>query len=238
MTKRQVYLSLIVPFFNESERIVKTYHVLTDLLDSRLITYELVFVDDGSTDASKALIKKAIESDKNTYIISYKKNKGRGGAIAAGFKSAKGELIGYIDSDLELKPKYIFDCLDKIKNYDGVVVSKYLPKSKVDTTFIRGIASRLFNLWVKIILGSKVTDHQAGLKVFKGDVVHKVIPLVKDTKWLFDVEFLYYAQKMGFTIGEVPVKVEYGFRHLRKSMIDSFLSSLIFVVKLKLNEKS
>lgn len=237
MKKSNPLLSLIVPFYNEEKNIVGRYRQLTRFLKSRSIPYRLIFVNDGSTDDSKENISRAIKKDKNAFLISYIKNKGRGGAISIGFRNAESGLIGYIDSDFEIKPFYISDCLRLLGDFDGVIVSKYLSDSRVKTRRIRQTASKLFNGWARLILGSKITDHQTGLKIFKSDLVDRVLPLVKDKGWFFDVEFLYYAQKKGFTIGEVPITLSYGIGKMETSMIKGFLKSFYYVVKLKLNEK-
>lgn len=238
MKKFKHNLSLIVPFYNEEEGIVKRYKELKQYLTKNVSVYELIFVNDGSKDNSKQILSKAINRDKKTKLVSYQNNQGRGHAVAVGFKKAKGDLIGYIDSDLEIRPKYIGDCLKLIDKYDGVGVSKHHPKSIVNTTKKRRIASKVFNLWAQIILNSRVTDHQAGLKIYQKNLVKKVLSKTSQKGWLFDIEFLYHAQNQGFTIGQVPIKVSYGFQKIKQSMISGFLKSIFFVLKLRINNGS
>lgn len=232
---KNLKLSLVVPYYNEEGKIEKTAKILISQLNKHYQNrYELIFVDDGSNDNSRGLLIREIKDYPQVRLLSYKKNKGRGYALSLGFNKAVGENIGYIDSDLEINPKYVYECMKKMRNNDVVVVSKNLPTSKVETTFLRRWASLLYNLWIKVILGSLVSDHQGGLKIFRREVIKNLLPRVNSKGWLFDTELLYISQKAGFKICEVPIKVSYGFGKIRRSMISDFLKSFIFVFKLKL----
>lgn len=232
----KVYLSLIVPMYNEGGNIAKRYKQLSDWCRVHPLGCELIFSDDGSRDDTVKVLDRLSHSDKTVTIIQGGRNRGRGGAVRSGFKVAKGDLVGYIDSDLEITPKNISYCLKRLGRADGVVVSKHLAGSKVETPVFRRAASKLFNYWVRKVLSSKVTDHQAGLKIFRKSVIDSVLDLVKDDGWLFDVEFLYHAQKLGFSIVEVPIEIRYGYGKFRQSMVWDFLKSLIYVIKVRIGK--
>lgn len=232
MKKRK--LSMVVPFYNEEARIKKTFKMLTEYLGKHFPNeHELIFVNDGSTDHSAEIVKHEVQNRPEVLLISYSKNKGRGYALSKGFRKAKGTIVGYIDSDLEINQKYILECIERIGYFDIVVISKYLPGSLVKTTYLRKLAGKIYNLWVRTILKSKVSDHQGGLKIFKGGVIKKILPKVHSSGWLFDTEVLYFAQRLGYKIGEVPVSVNYGFGCMRNSMMIDFLKSFFFIIKLK-----
>ncbi len=231
---KKIRFSLVVPFYNEELGIKKTALILNSFLTKHFkFTYELIFVNDGSSDNSLKILNDQMYKFTNTKLISYKRNRGRGYALAKGFQKASGEVVGYIDSDLEIEPKYIYECVKKIGDYDVVVVSKHLPGSKVETTLLRKWASKTYNIWVRFTLGSKVSDHQGGLKVFKRLVLTKILPKVHSYGWLFDTELLYYAQQNGFKVGEVPIDVRYGFGKIRKTMAVDYLKSIYLFLKLK-----
>lgn len=228
-------LSLVVPFYNEEKNIKKTLKILMAYLRERLKSdFELIFIDDGSTDKSLHIIKEQINKYPEDELISYSKNKGRGYALSLGFKKAKGSVIGYIDSDLEINQKYVIECLDKLRSFDIAVVSKHLPKSQIETSFLRKMASKLYNLWVSAILGSKISDHQGGLKLFKKDVLKVILSKAQSRRWLFDTELMYFAQLKGFKIGEVPINIRYGFGAIKSSMVLDFIKSFFLIVKLRM----
>lgn len=229
-------LSLIVPFFNEEKNIVNSYKILQKYLEKLNKKYELIYVNDGSTDNSYIKLKKVINR-KYVKIINYNKNRGRGYAVILGFSHAKGDMIGYIDADLEISPKYIKPCLKKLEIFDAVIVSKHHPSSEIQTTFLRKKASLLFNFWMRLILSSNIRDHQAGLKLFRKKVIEKILPMVKSPKWFFDVELLYYVQMENFSIYEQPIKIKYGFHNLRWSFITGFLDSLLSALNLRFNQQ-
>ncbi len=231
--KYQQKISLVIPFYNSEKQIVKTYQTLKKYLDGYCQKYEMIFVNDGSTDKSLESLKRVVTKDKKCLVESYNKNRGRGYAVNRGFKRASGQFIGYIDADLDIPPKYINNCLKNMDQFDGVVVSKHHPLSKIKTTKTRKISSKFFNLWIKLVLNSKISDHQAGLKFFKSETLKKVLPKVKSERWLFDVELLYFLQKNNFSLLEIPIKISYGFVRIRGSFITDYLKSFYFVWKLK-----
>ena len=229
---KKIYLSLVVPLFNEEKIIAKSLLVLNSYLDKNYPgKYELIFVNDGSQDKSLEIVEKEIKKYPRSRLISYRQNR-----VTQGFKAARGEIIGFIDSDLEIHPKYIKKCVDEIKRNDIAVISKYVKGSNIKTTLLRKITSKIFNLWVGFILDRDLADHQGGLKLAKGSVVRKILPKVKSHGWLFDLEFLYYAKKEGFKVSKVPVDISYGFRRVRASLGFDFLKSFLLVFKLKFNK--
>lgn len=226
-------ISFVVPFFNEGKVLVKTVPKIHSYIKNRIDNFELTFVDDGSTDSSVKIIENYIKPYKNVKLLSYKKNKGRGEAIRQGFRCSKGSIIGYFDCDLEIKLKYIEEALKKTNSSDIIIASKFTKGSKIDTPFFRKISSFIYNEMVKIILGSKVSDHQAGFKFFNKTVIDDILSKTHEKGWLFDVELLYLAQKKNYTIYELPIEIRYGYRKLRGTFISDFLKLPIVLVKLK-----
>lgn len=232
---KKIQLSLVVPFYNESH-IAQNTEILLKFFKINHISGELILVNDGSTLAVDPSFLKRISKHKNITYLRYLPNRGRGYAIRFGFNKARGENIGYIDADLEIAPKYIRDCLKMLEKYDGVVVSKYHPKSQVDTTLLRKSASIFLNYWIKLVLNSKVRDHQAGLKLFNRKALKRVLPYLKSEGWLLDIELLYLLQKKNISIAEVPLSIRYGHTKIRKSFISGFFKVVFFAMILKLRK--
>lgn len=226
-------ISIIVPFFNEEVILKKKANEIHAYFKKNFSNFEVIFVDDGSTDSSKSIVTSVIKEVNNLHIISYKQNKGRGFALTQGFKKASGDIIGYLDCDLEIKLKYIIPAVNQLNKYDIVIASKFLPKSKIETPFIRKISSIVYNQIVKVILNSRVSDHQAGFKFFNKQIIKSILPNIRERGWLWDVEVLYMAQKNNYTIYEIPISIRYGYRRIRSSFILDFLKLPIVFLKLR-----
>lgn len=224
--------SLVVPFYNETD-IIRNYAILKKTLEKITPEYELIFVSDGSEKKYIDELISLIKKDKRTLLISYAKNQGRGYALTQGFKKSRGKYVAYIDGDLELKPIYLLDIFQLLKKYNIVTASKYHPDSKVDSPRLRKVSSYIFNIVVRLVLGSKITDHQIGLKGFQSEVVEKILPQIHEKRWLFDIEFLYLAQKYGYSFKEIPINLRYGFGGVRSSFVYDFLKLYIIIFAIK-----
>ena len=134
---------------------------------------------------------------------------------------------------MEIKLKYITKALEKIKNYDVVVASKFANGAKVDTPKMRKVSSFMYNEMARVILGSHVLDHQAGFKFFQKRVVTDVLKKTREKGWLFDTELLYLVQKKHYTIYELPINIRYGYRKIRSTFISDFLKLPIVLFSLK-----
>lgn len=225
-------LSLVLAFYNE-KHICESYKKISAFLKRDIPQYELLLVNDGSTNSSVEQLKTLIKNDKKTRLISYKPNRGRGYAVTQGFKAAKGDYIAYLDSDLEISPTHLLDLLKRLKEYDVVIGNKFLPQSRVKTRKVRKFASFVFNTIIRICLQSKVQDHHVGIKGFRKKVIHLIIPYVKEERWAFDVEILYLVQKKRFSIGYIPITMTYGMEGIKLSYVRYFKDLFFFILATK-----
>jgi len=222
-------VSLIVPFYNEEDVLENTVPTILRYCKRRFTSHEIIFVDDGSTDGSRKIVKKHVKNSPNVRVVGYKRNSGRGAAIRKGFKPASGSYIGYIDCDLEMPMGYVKKALYKLETHDIAIASKIMPGSVVRAPYSRKISSALFNRFIRIMFRSSLQDHQAGLKFFRKKVLDRLLSQTQEKGWLWDVEILCLAQKEGYDIYELPVRVTYGYRKMRGSFIADFIK-LIFMV--------
>lgn len=227
--------SVIVPFYNE-KNINYNYKVLSEYLKKNIPSYELILVSDGSSNEVVHSLRKTIGNDLRARIISYDMNRGRGYAVNIGFKNASGDYLAYIDADLEIPPKFLLPLFEKLKRYDVVVANKFHSQSEVKSPWMRQISSRLFNAAVRIGLGSKIKDHQVGLKGFRRQAINAVLPCVREEGWLFDPELLYLLQKKKFSFSDIPIAITYGFNGMRNSFIFDFLK--LFVIMLIIRNRN
>ena len=195
-------ISIIIPAYNEKNRIKYTLDKYIPVIESFNLPYEIIVVIDGQ-DGTENVIKnyKNLKYYKSAYRL------GKGGAVKKGLSMAQFEYVGYLDADGSLDPKNLVELLQQIQTYCCVIASRYMRKSKwVNTeTIFRRIASRGFNFITNLVLHLKVKDSQCGAKFFRMKVITKTLPQLEVTNWAFDVSILYHIKKEGYTIKEIPV---------------------------------
>ncbi len=135
---------------------------------------------------------------------------GKGGAVIEGCKLARGDRVVYVDADNATKPETVWSILQQSGAADCVMGSRWLQRSLVTKPqpLTRRLASRGFNVLVRLILNLQFTDTQAGAKVFRREALQKILPKMRPEGWAFDVGVLYLLKKNGFTIKEVPITWE------------------------------
>jgi|GEM_PF-104069 len=163
---KQVNLSVVVPVCNEAGNIQKLFDDLSTTLASSGQTYEVVFVDDGSTDETEGIIIGLCDRDEMVRLIRLRKRFGKASALNAGFRNARGNVLVTMDGDLQDDPAHLPEFLDKLKSCDMVV------GNRVNVPPIRKLFSSMFNRLVSIFSGSKMHDINCGLKAFRKDVIH------------------------------------------------------------------
>jgi len=200
-------LSFILPAYNEENNIEmiieKTDHVMKQVG----IEYEVIVVNDGSKDETE---KKVIEYSKfngHVKVISYRKNMGKGYAIRTGFFSATGDIVAFIDSDLDIDPIQINRYIRVLKYGDIATASKKHPQSHVEMPLLRRFLSLGFNILVRLLTGLKLGDTQAGLKAGRLKSLEKVFSVLSVKRFAFDVELFAVANLYGLKIIEMPVNI-------------------------------
>jgi len=213
-------LSTVIPVYNEAESIDKLYQELSDVAKQHEYQLEIVFVDDGSTDASWQTISKLAESDPRVRGIRFRRNFGKAAALSAGFAEARGELVITLDADLQDDPSEIPRFLEKMEQ-DVDVVSGW--KQVRHDPIHKVWPSRVFNSLVSLLTGVKLHDHNCGFKCYRREIfeevrlygeLHRFIPVL--------------AAARGYKVGEIVVnhrarefgQSKYGFRRFVKGFLD------------------
>jgi dolichyl-phosphate beta-glucosyltransferase len=234
-------ISIILPVYNEEQRIGKTLEAIGEYLNKKNIDYELIIVDDGSTDNSVKVVEEFFLSRPQIKykLLKNNKNLGKGAAIRKGVFSAEGKLVYFTDADLSTPIEEMFKFIDVIEKegYDIVIGSRGLKESKilVHQPFYRETMGKIFNKIIKILLMKDFNDTQCGAKMFKNEVAKKVFSLSKIDNFAFDVEILYIAKKLGFKIKELPVVWKNSKGSKVKLFVDS-LNMLLSLFKIRFNK--
>lgn len=172
MEKEKIYISVVSPVYNEEGNIEELYNELISALSKTGKTFEIIFVDDGSTDSTFEILKRIREKDKRVKIIRFRRNFGQTPALSAGFDYARGEIVITIDADLQNDPSDIEILLRKIEEgYD--LVSGWRWKRK-DKFFTRILPSKIANFLISIITGVKLHDYGCTLKAYRSEVVKNI----------------------------------------------------------------
>lgn len=210
MMKYSKLLSVIVPAYKMSDTIKNDLQSIQKDLSEGLkdYDYEIICVVDGSPDNTFEEAKKA-QSGK-IQVVGYEQNKGKGFAVRFGMNLAKGDLVSFIDAGMEISPKSIMMLMSHMIWYDAdiIVGSKRHPVSKVNYPLLRHILSVGYHFGVKILFGLPLTDTQSGIKIFKRNVLEKILPRLLVKKYAMDIEMLAVAKYLGFNrIYEAPIEV-------------------------------
>jgi glycosyltransferase involved in cell wall biosynthesis len=205
----QVELSFVVPAYNEEMIIEGALDVLETRIKDGKLQYEIIVVDDGSKDEtfSRAL-RYAKGSGDQVKVIGYPENLGKGHAIKTGFMQATGEIVIFIDGDMEIDPQMISLYIDALEQADIAIATKWHPRSEVTMTLGRKIMSRSFNVLFRILIGLNLKDTQVGLKAMRKSAFISVFPRLAVKRFAFDVELLAVANLYHLKIVEMPVKMQ------------------------------
>jgi len=166
-------ISIVIPLLNEEESLAELYQWLTKVLTINRFSYEIIFVDDGSTDGSWRMIMQLAEKDAQVRGIRFLRNYGKSQALHAGFKAAEGEVVITMDADLQDSPDEIPALYEMITNDNYDLVSGW-KKKRYDSVLAKNLPSKLFNWAARKTSGLTLHDFNCGLKAYKKDVIKNV----------------------------------------------------------------
>jgi len=205
----KVYLSIIIPAFNEENRILGSLQTIHQYMGRRDFTFEVIVVDDGSRDGTQTVVEEFGRSHGGVRLVQNGQNRGKGYSVRHGVRVATGRDILFSDADLSTPVGECERLLPFISSgeFDVAIGSRALPESRLEIRqpFYREWMGRMFNKVVQKVAVPGIVDTQCGFKAFRGAVARRVFRMQKLDGFAFDVEILYLARKLGYTIREVPV---------------------------------
>jgi glycosyltransferase involved in cell wall biosynthesis len=225
-------ISVIIPLLNEEESLQELHDWIAKVMQSNRFVYEIIFIDDGSTDTSWAVIEKLSASNSEVKGIRFQKNFGKSQALDAGFEMAKGAVVITMDADLQDNPDEIPALYDLITKDDFDLISGW-KKKRYDNLITKNIPSKLFNAAARKTSGLKLNDFNCGLKAYKNIVIktvkvsgemHRYIPVL--------------AKNEGFTkIGEKVVQHQARKYGVTKFGMDRFINGFLDLITISFLSK-
>ncbi|MEP7267035.1 MAG: glycosyltransferase family 2 protein [Saprospiraceae bacterium] len=182
-------LSIVIPLKDEAESLPELESWLRKVVEENKLTYEIIFVDDGSTDTSWSVIEKLAETNPNLKAIKFRRNYGKAAALNTGFHASMGDFVMSMDADLQDSPDEIPSLLKMIKDEKLDLISGW-KKKRYDNAITKNLPSKLYNWATGKMSGIKLHDMNCGLKIYRSEVVknievdgemHRYIPVI--AKW-------------------------------------------------------
>jgi dolichyl-phosphate beta-glucosyltransferase len=226
-----IFLSIVIPAYNEEERIGQTLRAIREYLARQDYAAEIIVVDDGSRDRTAEKAEEMLSGMKNGRIIRRRVNAGKGYSVKEGILHTQGELVLFSDADLSTPIEELEKFLPWFPaGYDVVLGSRAFPGSDIQIrqNFFRELMGKTFNVFVRLWLIQGIPDTQCGFKLFRGKAARDVFSQVKTRGFSFDVEALYLCLRSGYKIKQVPVC----WRNSPPSKVRIFKSSVQMLLEL------
>jgi dolichyl-phosphate beta-glucosyltransferase len=202
-------ISIVIPAYNEEGRILPTLRMIDDYLRNKDRTYEIIVVDDASSDKTSEIVSAVAAEKGSIRLLLGSANRGKGFSVRRGILEASGDLILMSDADLSTPIEEVEKFFPWIeRGYDVVIGSRALKESDIiqKQPWYRQLMGKVFNLLVRTIVRGGLHDTQCGFKMFRSRPAKKIFASLKTEGFAFDVEALLRAKKIGCRIKEVPVK--------------------------------
>jgi GT2 family glycosyltransferase len=219
MARTKPYLSIIIPTFNEERRIPATLLQLDKHLSAVPYTYEIIVVNDCSTDRTGEIIRGFASLIKNLYVIDHTKRHGKGAAVKKGILAARGRYRLFTDADHPVSIAHFtndfYPLLREEKKH--IIVGTWDPEEQTALSLVERFTKWIARMGIKLFALPEIKNTQAGFKCFSEEAAQAVFPLQRVNSWGFDAEILLLAERRGYEICEIPVICRnHAFSHVGK----------------------
>lgn len=203
----QKEISIVLPAYNEASRVEKCVRQVEKAINSFSDSYEIIITEDGSTDGTASIVANLSQSNPNLSFLHFPRRLGKGKAIKRGLRSARGDVIIFMDVDLATSLKFLPQIVQLAKVHRGIAIgSRYVEGSKVQRCVSRTLFSLIYNLFVGILFFDGIHDHQCGFKAMSREVAQILLANSKSDGFFFDTEMILQCKKIGFPVIEVGVE--------------------------------
>jgi glycosyltransferase involved in cell wall biosynthesis len=232
---QNLQLSIVIPAYNEESRLPATLEQVLAYLDRQELTFEVLAVDDGSSDRTTELVKLITARDARLRLLR-EPHRGKGAAVRAGALAASGRAVVFCDADLSNPVEELLRLPRQLETAEVVIGSREGEGARrVGEPGYRHLMGRVFNWFVRTLAVGGIQDTQCGLKCFRGSIARELFSRQTIDGFGFDVEILFLARKRGYRIQEVPIT----WRHVPRSRVDPVkdtLRMLSDVVRVRIND--
>lgn len=231
-------LSVVIPAYNEAERIGPTLDAISKHLTAIDAPYEIVVVSDGSADATDEIVQEHSRNDNRIRLISYQPNRGKGHAVRTGMLEARAQHVLLTDADLATPVEDLHKLQDVAANgYDVVVGSRALKDAVIIgwRPWYRVLSGKVFNMIIRLLAVPNIRDTQCGFKYFKDGSAARIFSVALLDGFGYDVEVLFLAGKFGYSIAETGVHWNNS-PATKVSVLKHTLPMLLEVIKVRLND--
>jgi glycosyltransferase involved in cell wall biosynthesis len=232
-----VYLSVIIPAYNEEPNLSTTLGDVADFLATKEYRHEIIVVDDGSKDRTSEIAAAEARRFESFILLKNPANRGKGYSVKRGVLEARGEIVLFMDADNSTRIDQIDDLIAVLKaGFDVAIGSRRLPGAAIDLA--QPISRRILGntyIWLsKWLLGATVQDFNCGFKLFKQEAAKSLFPRLTSEDWTFDSELIFLISKLGLKLKEVPVRW-HDIRTSKVKPIRDGVKSLWGLIKIRLN---
>lgn len=204
-----MYLSVIIPTYKEEKRVGKTLLAVDQYLSKQKYQYEIIAVDDGSSDKTVEIVKNFQKIVKNLRVIENKENHGKGFVVTRGMLEAQGDYRLFMDADNSTSVDQVENLLPWFQEgYDVVIGSRAIKGAKIDVhqPFYKELLGKMGNKVIQVMAVPGIKDTQAGFKCFSAEAAQNIFSKITIERWGFDIEALALARKLKYKIKEVPIE--------------------------------
>lgn len=200
-------LSIVIPVYNEEDRLSVGLKNILHYLDNQSLTWELILVDDGSTDSTTSIAERLLRGKKNVSLLR-SRHLGKGGAIKKGIMKSKGRWVLFLDIDLATPIEEVEKFLKFRQEAEIIIGSRKMKGATIEVhqAKFRELGGKIFTFLTNLLVTRDISDITCGFKLFRGPVAKRLFRLSRLSGWSFDAEILFLAQRAGTKIKEVPVR--------------------------------
>ncbi|MFC2168115.1 dolichyl-phosphate beta-glucosyltransferase [Acidobacteriota bacterium] len=219
-----IYLSVVIPAYNEDSRISSTLVKIREYLDRQDYSSEIIVVSDGCTDLTDQKAAESLKNWPNFRLLCRSENKGKGYTVKEGILNSQGSLLLFTDADLSTPIEELEKFIPWADEFDVLIGSRALPESviQVRQSLFREYMGKTFNLLVRLLIFRGIKDTQCGFKLFHRRAALDIFHRIKLVGFGFDVEVLYVSRKLGYRIKQLPIV----WRNSPNSQVHLFSSSV------------
>jgi glycosyltransferase involved in cell wall biosynthesis len=203
----EVTVDVVIPVLNEAHVLANSVRTVTGFLQKNCrYRWQVVIVDNGSTDGTQDVAQQLCDEHPQVRFL-HLLQRGRGRALRHAWLQSKADIVCYMDVDLSTKLEHLPELIGAIAHdgYDLATGSRLMRESRTTRSFKRELISRIYNVFVKVVLSTGFSDAQCGFKAISRRAVEAIVPQIADQTWFFDTEMLVLAEKRGYRTKDIPV---------------------------------